>query len=374
MHILVADDDPSSQYMLATILRARGHMVSTANDGSEALDVARDNPPDLLVTDILMPVMDGYQLAREWKSDERLSSIPLMYYTANYTGIDDERFALSLGADRFLLKPQEPSVLLTEIERILKLSSDGLLEVHTPLAEDETEVLKEYNARLVSKLERQLIEVQKTRIDLETTVSRLSEMVDGAVTAIAKLVEARDPYTAGHQERVSALAEMISRELTHDEDFTQGVRLAALIHDIGKIYVPAEILAKPRKLTDVEFSLVKVHPQVAYDVLVSIKFPWPIAEYIVQHHERLDGSGYPNGLLGEDISLGARILAVSDVVEAMSSHRPYKIAAGIDLALDEIEKNSGRLYDSEVAAVCVRVFTELGFKFPDAAASPLTQG
>ncbi|MDA3935833.1 MAG: response regulator [Actinomycetota bacterium] len=373
MHILVADDDPSSQYLLATMFKSRGHLVTTANDGREALELARDNPPDILVTDILMPVMDGYQLAREWKTDDDLSGVPLVFYTANYTDADDERFALSLGADKFLFKPLDPTILLNEIEQILKLSSEGHLKAHMPSDVNDTDVLKEYNARLVSKLEGQLLEVQETRVDLETTVKQLSEMVDGAVTAIAKLVEARDPYTSGHQERVSALAETISRTMTGDESFTQGVRLAGLIHDIGKIYVPAEILSKPRRLTPAEFSLVKVHPQVAYDVLASIAFPWPIADYIVQHHERMDGSGYPNGLKGEDISLGGRILAVADVMEAMSSHRPYKVAAGIDAALDEIEKNSGHFYDSEVAAACVLVFTEQGFKFPDAAASPLIQ-
>jgi HD-GYP domain-containing protein (c-di-GMP phosphodiesterase class II) len=139
--------------------------------------------------------------------------------------------------------------------------------------------------------------------------------------------------------------------------------MTATIHDLGKIQIPAEILSKPGKLTDNEFNLIKTHPQVGYDILKGIEFPWPIAQIVLQHHERVNGSGYPQGLSGEDILLEARILAVADVVEAMASHRPYRPALGTDKALEEIEKNKGKLYDSEVADACIRLFTKGRFKF-----------
>ena len=148
-------------------------------------------------------------------------------------------------------------------------------------------------------------------------------------------------------------------------DQIEGIRVAGLIHDIGKISIPAEILSKPRQLTDTEFSLLKAHPKVAYDILKRIEFPWPVADIVVQHHERLDGSGYPNGVKGDEILLEARILAVADVVEAMASHRPYRPARGIDKALEEIEKNTGKLYDPKIVDVCLKLFHEEGFEFEE---------
>jgi len=143
----------------------------------------------------------------------------------------------------------------------------------------------------------------------------------------------------------------------------EGIHAAGLMHDIGKIAVPAEILTKPAKLTDLEFNLIRCHPQVAYDILKGVNFPWPIADIILQHHERMDGSGYPNGLKGDQILLEARILAVADVVEAMSSHRPYRPALGLNKALAEIKKNQDRLYDSAVVSACLELFTKKGFTF-----------
>lgn len=364
MHVLVADDDDASRYLLTSLLRGAGHTVTAAQDGLEALELARKAPPNLIVTDILMPGMDGYALCSEWRRDPLLSEIPLVFYSANYTEPDDERFALNLGADLFLVKPLEPHELLRQIEQLMQLSTKSDFATHEPEV-DEQEMLKEYNARLVNRLERQLEESRRTNEEMARTATRLREMVDGAVTAIAKIVEARDPYTSGHQERVAALAAAIGNELGLVHDEVEGIRIAGLIHDIGKVYVPAEILSKPRKLTDVEFSIVKLHPQVAYDVLATIDFPWPIADYIIQHHERLDGSGYPNGLTNGEILRGSNILAVADVVEAMSSHRPYKIALGIDAALDEISTHAGTRYDPDAAAACVAVFKKRGFVLPD---------
>jgi HD-GYP domain-containing protein (c-di-GMP phosphodiesterase class II) len=174
----------------------------------------------------------------------------------------------------------------------------------------------------------------------------------------------RDPYTAGHQRRAAQLACAIANEMGLSEDQIEGIRMAGLVHDIGKINVPAEILSKPGRLNDLEFGLIKTHCQVGHNVLNgTIEFPWPVAQIVLQHHERMDGSGYPQGLSGEEIILGARILAVADVVEAMASNRPYRVAPGIERALQEIAQNRSILYDPEVVDACLKLFTEERFKF-----------
>jgi len=187
--------------------------------------------------------------------------------------------------------------------------------------------------------------------------------MEGAINTIAKIVETKDPYTSGHQQRVSKLAETIARKMKLPQEKIEGIRISSLVHDVGKISVPAEILNKPIKLTEIEFNLIKDHSQAGYDILKSIKFPWPIEKIVLQHHERLDGSGYPRGLKGEDIIIEARIIGVADVVEAMSSHRPYRPALGVDAALEEISKNKGILYDPEAVDICIKLVREKGFEF-----------
>ena len=173
----------------------------------------------------------------------------------------------------------------------------------------------------------------------------------------------RDPYTAGHQRRVTQLAHAIANEMGLPEERIEGIRMAGLIHDLGKINVPAEILSKPGTLTELEYGLIQMHPQIGHDVLKTIDFPWPVAQTVLQHHERMNGSGYPQGLSGEDVLLEARILGVADVVEAMASHRPYRPPRGIDKALQEISQNRGILYDPEVVDICLKLFIEKGFTF-----------
>jgi PAS domain S-box-containing protein len=194
---------------------------------------------------------------------------------------------------------------------------------------------------------------------------RLERSMEGTVHALAYTVEARDPYTAGHQRRVADLATAIAQELGRPEPARRGLELAASIHDIGKISVPAEILAKPSKLTPLEFELLKGHAEAGFQILKDVTFPWPVAEIIRQHHERLDGSGYPRGLKGEQILPEAKILAVADVVEAMISHRPYRAAMGLDSAMNEIAKGRGTIYDADIVDACVKLFRERGFRIPD---------
>jgi PAS domain S-box-containing protein len=195
-------------------------------------------------------------------------------------------------------------------------------------------------------------------------MERLRGALGATVNAIAAAVEARDPYTAGHQSRVADLAQAIAAQIDLPADQIEGLRLAALIHDLGKITVPAEILTKPKILSEIEFSLIKLHSQTGYDILKNIKFPWPIARIVLEHHERMNGSGYPNGLKDDQILIESRILAVADVVESMASVRPYRPSLGIDAALEEIEKNKGILYDTLVVDSCVRLFRELGYSLP----------
>jgi HD-GYP domain-containing protein (c-di-GMP phosphodiesterase class II) len=208
-----------------------------------------------------------------------------------------------------------------------------------------------------------LAERKRAERELQQSLNKLQVTLEGTIHALASAVEMRDPYTAGHQRGVTRLACAIANEMGLPEEQIEGIRMAGLIHDIGKINVPAEILSKPSALNGLEFGLIKTHPQVGCDILNgAIEFPWPIAQIVLQHHERMDGSGYPVGLSGEEIILEARILAVADVVEAMASHRPYRPARGMDQALEEISQNRGILYDPEVVAACLRLFTEKGFK------------
>jgi len=205
--------------------------------------------------------------------------------------------------------------------------------------------------------------LDKQTHDLQQSYQRTKKAMDATIETMSKIVEAKDPYTAGHQQRVSQLTTAIAKELNLSQDKVEGARISSLIHDIGKIGLPTEILSKPNKLTDIEFSLIKSHSQIGYDILKSIDFSYPVANTVLQHHERLNGSGYPNHLKGDKILLEARIIGVADVVEAMSSHRPYRPALGIDKALEEISQNRGILYDQKVVDVCLKLFKEKGFKF-----------
>jgi PAS domain S-box-containing protein len=197
---------------------------------------------------------------------------------------------------------------------------------------------------------------------LQQTLESLRRAVNTTIQVMVSAVEARDPYTSGHQIRSADLARAIAKEMGLPQDKIDGIRMAGSIHDIGKLSIPAEILSKPTKLSDIEFSLIKAHAQRGYEMLRDVESPWPLAQIVYQHHERMDGSGYPRNLKGEEICIEARVLSVADVVEAMASHRPYRPGLGIDAALKEIEKNRGTFYDNTAADACLRLFREKGFK------------
>ena len=614
--ILIVDDNSTNLYVLKSLLESEGMETITAKNGKEALAKARSHPPDLIVSDILMPVMDGYTLCRHWKSDDQLKHIPFIFYTATYTEAKDEKFALSLGADLFIVKPQEPEVLINMLSKFLSAQYVVKPAQLKPLGE-EMEFFRQYNEILFSKLEKKMLDLEtanqqlkmleeRYRLSFENTsdvifivdenlnilsmsqsaekilgykpeefigklvtdmkhiftpasferaiadamlilkgetisakiyefmakdgtikigevsgspitqkgqvtgfvsiarditdrrrmedelrnsaqkyrtiledmndmyyeldlkgnmtffnkallsltarspeelqgmnfrdymssegsedalkifgeiyktgkprlfvneivtktgevkyfesqagllldenkqpigfrgiarditdrkkaqderdqvLARLRKTLGTMIQAMSAAVEARDPYTSGHQRRVAALARSIAAEMNLSRDQIEGIRMAASIHDMGKISIPAEILSMPRKLSKLEFDLVKTHSQAGHDIIKDIDFPWPIANIILQHHERIDGSGYPHGLRGDNILLEARILAVADVVETMASYRPYRPALGLDTALEEITRNKNILYDGEVVEACLKIFREKKYEF-----------
>ena len=614
--ILIVDDNDTNLYVLKSLLESESMETITAKNGKEALAKARSHPPDLIVSDILMPVMDGYTLCRHWKSDDQLKHIPFIFYTATYTEAKDEKFALSLGADLFIVKPQEPEVLINMLSKFLSAQYVVKPAQLKPLGE-EMEFFRQYNEILFSKLEKKMLDLEtanqqlkmleeRYRLSFENTsdvifivdenlnilsmsqsaekilgykpeefigklvtdmkhiftpasferaiadamlilkgetisakiyefmakdgtikigevsgspimrngqvtgfvsiarditdrrrmedelrnsaqkyrtiledmndmyyeldlkgnmtffnkallsltarspeelqgmnfrdymssegsedalkifgeiyktgkprlfvneivtktgevkyfesqagllldenkqpigfrgiarditdrkkaqderdqvLARLRKTLGTMIQAMSAAVEARDPYTSGHQRRVAALARSIAAEMNLSRDQIEGIRMAASIHDMGKISIPAEILSMPRKLSKLEFDLVKTHSQAGHDIIKDIDFPWPIANIILQHHERINGSGYPHGLRGDNILLEARILAVADVVEAMASYRPYRPALGLDTALEEITRNKNILYDGEVVEACLKIFREKKYEF-----------
>jgi PAS domain S-box-containing protein len=211
-------------------------------------------------------------------------------------------------------------------------------------------------------ISRDITEHRQAEEKLNETLENLRKSIKTTIQVLGIASETRDPYTAGHQKRVADLARAIATEMKLPHDKIEGIRMAGAIHDIGKISIPSEILSKPTILPDLEFSLIKAHTQYSYEIIKDVESPWPLADIVYQHHERINGSGYPQGLKGEDILIEARILAVADVVEAMISNRPYRPALGVEMALTEIEQNAGILYDRKVANACLKLFRNKGFK------------
>jgi response regulator RpfG family c-di-GMP phosphodiesterase len=253
-----------------------------------------------------------------------------------------------------LIIPGKP----TELDIIIGDGKSVVAEMR--VMETEWEGKKAYLASL-----RDITNRKRMQQRLQRSLDNLKEVMDGTIRAMALAVEMRDPYTSGHQHRVAQLAQAIAEEISLPPDTVEGVYMAASIHDIGKISLPAEILSKPLKLTEIERKMIQAHSKVGYDILNGVDFSWPIAQIVLQHHERMDGSGYPHGLGGKEVLIEARIVGVADVVETMASHRPYRPAMGLDRALEEVMKNKGRLYDEKVVNACLILFNEKGFEFPE---------
>ena len=215
----------------------------------------------------------------------------------------------------------------------------------------------------VAELEKIIVKYNQLEKELKQSYKKLQKFIEGTAHIITKVVEIRDPYSKGHQQRVSKLATAIAQEMQLPQDKIEGVRFASLVHDVGKVNLPTEIVSKPSKLVEVEFNLLKNHPRVGYNILKKVNFPWPIAEIVFQHYEKIDGSGYPRGLKGDEILIEAKILGVANVVEAMSSYKSYRPALSINESLAEISKYKNILFDLEVVDACLKLFKEKRFKF-----------
>lgn len=439
--VLVVEDESLVAKDIQNMLRGLGYdVVGVLSTGEEAIRVAEESEPDLVLMDIVLKgEVDGILAAeRIWDA----LAIPVIYLTAY---ADEITLARAKVTEPFgyILKPFDERELQTTIEMafykakmnkklrereewlstILTSIGDGVVVADdmgrisflNPLAERLTgwrqeEILNRPLAEILPPLTeaaangakpplaegllkakdgrslpieqtvssisgarresrgqvlvfRDITQRKQSEIELKRSWESLQKALAGTIQAMALTIEMRDPYTAGHQRRVSRLSTAIAQGMKIPWDRLEGIRMAGDIHDIGKIYVPAEILSKPGQLTEIEYSIIRTHSQVGYDILKNIEFPWPIAQIIYQHHERMDGSGYPNRLSGKDILLEARIISVADVVEAMSSHRPYRPSHGVERALDEIQKNRGLLYDEDVVDTCLHIFQNLGFHF-----------
>jgi PAS domain S-box-containing protein/putative nucleotidyltransferase with HDIG domain len=245
---------------------------------------------------------------------------------------------------------------------VVELRAKGLYD--RPVSCPDKVFLGSYGAaRDVTGQKRAEAQRQASDTQLQQTLQKLRRAMGATIRAITSTVEARDPYTAGHQQRVANLARAIGTEMGLGESDVDGLRMAGSLHDLGKINIPAEILSKPGHISEIEFNLIKTHSQIGYEILKDIEFAWPVAEIVYQHHEKMDGSGYPRGLKDGQIILPARIIAVSDVVEAVASHRPYRPALGVDCALQQITEKKGIHFDPQVVEACLRVFQEKGFSF-----------
>ncbi|MDD5028602.1 MAG: response regulator [Rhodoferax sp.] len=333
--ILAVDDTSASLRLLTDILKNEGYEVRSAINGELALRAAASNPPDLVLLDIRMPGMDGYEVCRRLKAEPTTREVPVIFVSA-VSETDEKVRGFAMGAVDFVTKPYQRDELMARVRTHLELHR---LRHH-----------------LEDMVEERSVELRQSQDQLRSTLLE-------SITALAATVEMRDPYTAGHQRRVAQLAVAIAKELLLPPEQIEGIELAGVVHDAGKIQVPAEILSKPGKLTKLELGLIQEHASNGYEILHTINFPWPIAQIVWQHHERLDGSGYPRALKGEQTLLEAKVLAVADVVEAMSSHWPYRAALGIDVALQEIERGRDTVYDAAVVDACVRLFAEKRFAF-----------
>ncbi|MEW8055538.1 MAG: HD domain-containing phosphohydrolase [Candidatus Thiodiazotropha sp.] len=494
--IMVVDDTPESLKLLADLLLDEGYRVRPTNSPTLALESALDNPPDLILLDVKMPGMDGFEVCKRLKQDERTAKVPIIFVSA-LQEMHDRVYGFAVGGVDYITKPIQREEVLARVsthlnlhimqqhlsdmveEKTYQLQLDeqrfsGLYELsqmrdspedqlasfaletaititgskvgylhfvnedqeHINLYQWSRETLKQCTTETnmhyplseagiwadCVRLKRPVIHndypsqnnkhglpeghfpvqrhmsipiMEKGKIVAIIGVgnkqhsyneddSRQLSLFGGSlwsiiiarrkdeelhtslvqtIQAIAATVEQRDPYIAGHQRRVANLACDIAQEMGLDTDIVEGVRMGGIIHDIGKIYIPTEILNRPGKLTEQEYSIIKTHPDVGLQIIKDVKFPWPVATIIHQHHERLDGSGYPSGLSGDQIIIEARILAVADVVEAMASHRPYRPARGINAALEEIIRGRGKQYDPDVVDTCMHMFRAMNYSF-----------
>ncbi|MCF6149673.1 MAG: response regulator [Candidatus Kuenenia sp.] len=477
-NILIVDDNDDNRVLLKTLLKGHGYNPTTAQNGKDAIKKMNEKGFDLIISDILMPVMDGFKFCQTVKENLNSRNIPFIFYSAAYKRKEDGEFAFKIGANKFIRKPIEPKKFLRVINDVLNEFENGKINLNKTTLSDKDEIKDIYTERISyqlihkenelhkneeklhtiintvndaiilinnngivtyannttekifgyskneligRKLHKTIIpkryvkehlegmkqfkktgkgniigkitEVYATRKDkselpvelslsafkihnkwhvvsvirditprkmadalLKQSMETLQKSFGGMINALSHMAETRDQYTAGHQRRVTELARTIAIEMGISPEQTDGLYLGGLIHDIGKICVPAEILSKPDKLTKIEYQIIQNHPQVGFDILKKIEFPWPIARIIQQHHERMDGSGYPNHLSNNEILYEAKVIGVADTVEAVAFHRPYRPALGLEKALEIITNGCGTVFDSAIVNSCVKLF------------------
>ena len=343
--------------------------LTLCSDGNQAVKkiktaVEQDEPMAIAFIDMRMsPGPDGLKTAEAIRS---LDPYIQIVFVTGFSDINLQELASRVPPVDKLLYLQKPFQFQEIWQFASSLSAKWKVEKEFRTIQAELEDMVEKRTFSLKKANKKLEEEIKARIHTEKTLNRtlenLQKTMKGTIQAMASTVETRDPYTAGHQRRVASLARSIAKEMGLSKEKVEGVYMCGVIHDLGKISVPAEILAKPGRITETEFNLIKTHPKVGYEILKGIEFPWPIAEMVYQHHERMDGSGYPDSVSGDQIIEEARIIAVADVVEAMASHRPYRPALGIKVALEEIEKKKGTFFDRRAVDACLTLFNEKKFQ------------
>ncbi|HOT44136.1 MAG TPA: response regulator [Spirochaetota bacterium] len=367
--ILAIEDEDILRNNIVSYLEDSGYAVSEAANGRTGLEMFRRHQPDLVLLDLRMPEMGGLEVLGEIRKESPDTPVIIVSGTGN---IIDAIEAIHLGAWDYINKPivemevldyaigrsLERSRLIKENERYRAHLEDEIAK-RTAALEKTTAELQEINARLSNEIKERIFAEDK----LVKSLDSLERSLAGIIDTLSSIAEMRDPFTGGHQRRVASLSRAIALGLDLSDEEVKGVHAAAMLHDIGKLSIPAEILVKTGQLNPIEYKYIKLHCQAGYDILKRIEFPWPVAQIVLQHHENLDGSGYPDGLTGDGILLYAKIIRVADVIESMVSHRPYRKALGTDTALDEIMKNSRVLYDERVAKACVDLFLEKHFTF-----------
>ena len=326
--ILLVDDEVTLRNFLKEGLENFGFECMVASDGLEALGIMEQSPCEIIVTDISMPHMDGIELTEKVKARYDVDVIVMTGLMEEYT----YNKIMGMGASDFLEKPVSIQELVLRLRRVFR---------------------ERANIQNRNRAERELRE----------SVERLRVVIESIVEAMTLAIEKRDPYTSGHQRRVASLAGAVAGEMELPRDQIDGIRIAAMLHDIGKISIPGEILGKPGILTGPEMAMIREHPRTGYDILKGIEFPWPVSQMVLQHHERIDGSGYPQGLSDKEINLGAKILMVADTFEAMVSHRPYRASRGSGKAIQELSEKRGILYAPVVVDACLKVVTSKDFSF-----------
>ena len=329
--VLVVDDDDDIRDILSYGIEASGCRCLTAESAETALQILDADPVEVVISDVQMKGMSGLDLCRQIKDHHDADVIIITGLVNNFAYEE----IIGQGASDFIEKPIRLAEIVARLKRVL------------------------FERQTRDKL-------KQAAEELRSNVDRFQKAMEGSVQAIALAVEMRDPYTAGHQNRVADLACAIAREMGLSKDRIYGLQMASVIHDLGKLTIPGEILCKPGKLSGPEYAMIKTHAQSGYDILKKIDFPWPLADIVLQHHERMDGSGYPNGLSGEAIMLEARILSVSDVFETIGSHRPYRPSLGLKKAMGELAGNSGTLYDPQVVSACLDLVEGERFHFRSA--------